>query len=60
MLYQQSFGIIELIRGKQGARAWKMNLKRTFLQSHWVLPYPQNQSFMRKCKESNEVAWWPV
>jgi hypothetical protein len=59
MLYQQSFGIIELIRGKHQARTWKKSLKRTFLQSHWLLPYPQNQSFMRKSKESGEVVWWP-
>lgn len=59
MLYQQSFGIIERIRGKHQAREWKKSLKRTFLQSHWLLPYPQNQSFMRKCKESSEVIWWP-
>lgn len=59
MLYQQSFGIIERIRGKQQARAWKKSLKRTFLQSHWMLPYPQSQGFMRKCREPGEVVWWP-
>ncbi|KAF1977494.1 hypothetical protein BU23DRAFT_659940 [Bimuria novae-zelandiae CBS 107.79] len=59
MLYQQSFGIIELIRGKHQARAWKKSLKRTFLQSHWLLPYPQSQGFMRKCKGFSDVVWWP-
>ncbi|PVH90385.1 hypothetical protein DM02DRAFT_547899, partial [Periconia macrospinosa] len=60
MLYQQSCSIVELIRGKHQARAWRKKLKITFLQSHWLLPYPQNQSFMRKCKESGEVVWWPT
>ncbi|KAL5366723.1 hypothetical protein BJX96DRAFT_183344 [Aspergillus floccosus] len=26
--------------------------------SHWMLPYPQNNSFMRKSKESGQVMWW--
>ncbi|KAI1671853.1 hypothetical protein L13192_02712 [Pyrenophora tritici-repentis] len=60
MLYQHSFDMIERVRGKHQARAWKKSLKRTFLQSHWLLPYPQNQGFMRKCKESGEVVWWPT
>jgi hypothetical protein len=58
MLYHKSFEIITLIRGKDTARAWKKKLKTSFFQSHWLLPYPQNQSFMRKSKETKQVTWW--
>jgi hypothetical protein len=58
MLYQQSFEIITLIRGKDAARAWKKKLQTSFIRSHWLLPYPQNHSFMRKSKEAGQVMWW--
>lgn len=59
MLYQQSFDVISLVRGKSQAREWKKNLKLDFIKSHWLLPYPQKRSFMRKDKSSGKVAWWP-
>ncbi|KAF9882552.1 hypothetical protein FE257_007284, partial [Aspergillus nanangensis] len=37
---------------------WKQNLKILFIHSHRMLPYPQNNSFMRKSKESKQVLWW--
>lgn len=58
LLYQKSFEVITLIQGKDAARQWKQSLKDSFIQSHWVLPYPQNNSFMRKSKESGQVMWW--
>ncbi|EAU29404.1 predicted protein [Aspergillus terreus NIH2624] len=58
LLYQKSFEVITLIQGKDAARQWKQGLKDSFIQSHWMLPYPQNNSFMRKSKESGQVMWW--
>jgi len=58
MLYQRSFDTVALIRGKQQARAWKKSLKVSFYRSHWLLPYPQSRSFMRKSKDSGQVVWW--
>jgi hypothetical protein len=58
LLYQRSFKIITLIQGKDAACEWKQSLKASFIQSHWMLPYPQNNSFMRKSKESGQVMWW--
>jgi hypothetical protein len=50
LLYQKSFEVITLIQGKDAARQWKQGLKDSFIQGHWMLPYPQNNSFMRKFK----------
>ncbi|KID83860.1 AT hook, DNA-binding motif protein [Metarhizium guizhouense ARSEF 977] len=58
MLYRQSFYAISTIRGKQKARNWRQELKRSFFRSHWMLPYPQKQAFMRKDKETKEFVWW--
>lgn len=58
MLYQKSFDTITLTRGKHRGREWKKGLKESFFKSHWMLPYPQNQAFMRKSKETKEVVWW--
>jgi hypothetical protein len=58
MLYQKSFEIITLVQGKDAARGWKKSLRISFLQSHWLLPYPQNHGFMRKSKETGQVMWW--
>jgi hypothetical protein len=49
--------VITLIQGKDAARQWKQGLKVSFIQGHWMLPYPQNNSFMRKFKESGQVMW---
>ena len=57
MLYQQSVDIIRRIRGKEQSRKWKVGLKNSFIRSHWILPYPDSRSFMRKSK--GEVVWWP-
>lgn len=57
-LYQKSFDTITLTRGKHRGREWKKGLKESFFKSHWMLPYPQNQAFMRKSKETKEVVWW--
>jgi hypothetical protein len=33
--------------------------QRTENRSHWILPYPQNQGFMRKDKDTKDFVWWP-
>lgn len=58
MLYQKSFNTIILTRGKHRGREWKKGLKESLFKSHWMLPYPQNQAFIRKSKETKEVVWW--
>jgi hypothetical protein len=58
LLYQRSFEAITLARGKDHARAWKKGLKLVFVRSHWLLPYPQKNSFMRKSKDTGAVVWW--
>jgi hypothetical protein len=59
MLFQQSFHAVKTARGKDGARKWRQELKKSFLRSHWMLPYPQSQGFMRKDKQTKEFVWWP-
>ncbi|EXK26412.1 hypothetical protein FOMG_17025 [Fusarium oxysporum f. sp. melonis 26406] len=59
MLFQQSFQAVKTTRGIDGARKWRQELKRSFFKSHWMLPYPQSQGFMRKDKETKEVVWCP-
>ncbi|KAH7231312.1 uncharacterized protein BKA55DRAFT_714420, partial [Fusarium redolens] len=59
MLFQQSFHAIKTARGKAGARKWRQDLKRSFLGSHWTLPYPHSRGFMRKDKEEKQFIWWP-
>ncbi|KAG6998834.1 hypothetical protein FocnCong_v013541 [Fusarium oxysporum f. sp. conglutinans] len=59
MLFQQSFHAIKTARGKAGARKWRQDLKRSFLGSHWILPYPHSRGFMRKDKEEKQFIWWP-
>ncbi|BCS19569.1 uncharacterized protein APUU_20001A [Aspergillus puulaauensis] len=58
MIYQQSFEAIHQILGKDQARAWKQTLKTSFLQSHWLLPYPHGHGFMRKSKDTGQEVWW--
>ena len=58
MIYQQSFEAIHQILGKDQARAWKQTLKTSFLQSHWLLPYPHGHGFMRKSKDTGQELWW--
>jgi hypothetical protein len=59
MLFQQSFHAIKTARGKAGARKWRQELKRSFLGSHWILPYPHNRGFIQKDKEEKQFIWWP-
>lgn len=58
MVYQRSFEAINQILGKDRAREWKKELKTSFLQSHWLLPYPHNNGFMRKSKDTGQEVWW--
>lgn len=60
MLYQQSFEVIATVRGKAAARAWRRSLKQSFLQSHWMLPYPDSRRFMRRHDGSRAFVWWPT
>ncbi|EGU73900.1 hypothetical protein FOXB_15591, partial [Fusarium oxysporum f. sp. conglutinans Fo5176] len=59
MLFQQGFQAVKTARGVDGARKWRQELKKSFFKSHWMLPYPQSQGFMRKDKETKEFVWWP-
>ncbi|KAG4256530.1 hypothetical protein BFJ72_g14788 [Fusarium proliferatum] len=59
MLFKQSFHAIKTARGKAGARKWRQDLKRSFLGSHWILPYPHSRGFMRRDKEEKQFIWWP-
>lgn len=58
MLYRHSFYVVSTVRGKQKARNWREELKKSFFRSHWMLPYPQKQTFMRKDKETKQFVWW--
>ncbi|KAB8239978.1 hypothetical protein BDV35DRAFT_386193 [Aspergillus flavus] len=58
MVYRQGYEIIQQIRGQAQARAWKQAVRTAFIQSHWLLPYPHDRGFMRKCKESGQEVWW--
>ncbi|KAG5790338.1 hypothetical protein H9Q69_010605 [Fusarium xylarioides] len=60
MLFQQSFHAIKTTRGKASARKWRQELKRSFLGSHWLLPYPHSRGFIRKDKEEKQFVWWPI
>ncbi|RBR24094.1 uncharacterized protein FIESC28_03093 [Fusarium coffeatum] len=60
MLFQQSFHAIKTTRGKASARKWRQELKRSFLGSHWILPYPHSRGFIRKDKEEKQFVWWPI
>jgi hypothetical protein len=59
MLFRRSFEAITIVRGKASARTWRQDLKTSFLRSHWMLPYPQRQAFMRKDKQTKRFVWWP-
>lgn len=59
MLFQQSFHAVRAARGKDGARNWRQELKKSFLKSHWMLPYPLSQGFIRRDKGTKEFVWWP-
>ena len=59
MLAKQSFGLIVRVRGKAHARVWRAQLRTTFMQGHWLLPYPYDRGFMRKGKDGS-VLWWSV
>ncbi|KAE8383948.1 hypothetical protein BDV23DRAFT_189730 [Aspergillus alliaceus] len=58
MLYRQSYKIIQQVRSQAQARKWKRALRTSFIQSHWLLPYPYSRGFMRKSKESGQEVWW--
>ncbi|KAJ6045531.1 hypothetical protein N7499_003469 [Penicillium canescens] len=58
MVYQQSFEAVHQILGKDRAREWKKALKTSFLQSHWLLPYPHSNGFMRRSKDTGQEVWW--
>lgn len=45
VLYRQCFGVIAQTHGVQQARAWRLRLKETWIRTHWVLPYPSDETF---------------
>jgi len=58
LLYRRSFETITLMRGKHHAREWKRKLKSSFVKSHWLLPYPQGDRFMKRQDGQQQVCWW--
>jgi hypothetical protein len=58
LLYQRSFETITLMTGKNHAREWKQKLKSSFVKSHWLLPYPQGDRFMKHQRGQQQVCWW--
>jgi hypothetical protein len=56
LLYWRSFELIQLEAGHLQARAWKRKLMHSFIRSHWLLPYPQGDRFMKSQK--SRPYWW--
>jgi len=56
LLYQRSFEAIQQMQGKGHARGWKQKLKSSFIKSHWLLPYPQGDRFMKR--QGEQLCWW--
>ncbi|BAE54527.1 unnamed protein product [Aspergillus oryzae RIB40] len=42
---RQCFDTIAQVYGLRQAREWRTTLQRTFIRTHWVLPYPSDRSF---------------
>ncbi|KAJ9494699.1 hypothetical protein H2202_009775 [Exophiala xenobiotica] len=59
MLFRQSYHAVNTAQGKAGARTFRQGLKKSFVRSHWMIPYPQNTGFMRKDKDTKDFVWWP-
>ncbi|OJD19313.1 hypothetical protein ACJ73_08650 [Blastomyces percursus] len=57
VVYRQSFGIIAQVYGLQQAREWRINVKQTFIRSHWVLPYADPTSFWSRGKGGRLQTW---
>jgi hypothetical protein len=57
LLFQRSFEIISLVHGKEAAQDWRAQLRGLFIKSHWLLPYPQGDRFMKSTGKSS-VYWW--
>jgi hypothetical protein len=57
LLFQRSFEILSLLQGKEAARGWRQKLRSSFIKSHWLLPYPQSDRFMKSAPGS-QVFWW--
>lgn len=51
LLYQLSFEAIQAMQGKKAARQWKQQLRKSFVQSHWIIPYPQGDRFIKRDKQ---------
>jgi hypothetical protein len=59
MLFRQSYYAVDTARGKASARTFRQELKKSFVRSHFIVPYPQNTGFMRKDKDTKDFVWWP-
>jgi hypothetical protein len=57
LLFQRSYEIISLVRGRAIAQAWRQKLRGSFIKTHWLLPYPQADRFM-KSAQGGQVWWW--
>lgn len=49
---------MQLIREKGAAREWQRKLQKCFVQSHWLILYPQGDRFMKRSDGAHGVCWW--
>jgi hypothetical protein len=57
MLFRQSYYVVDTARGKASARTFRQELKKSFVQNHFIVPYPQNIGVMRKDKDTKDFVW---
>lgn len=58
LLFRRCSEIIRLVHGKDSARAWQQDLRQAFIQSHWIVPYPQGNRFMKWNNHRHKFTWW--
>ena len=57
LLFQRSYEVISLVRGREAAQEWRQKLRELFIKSHWLLPYPQGDRFI-KAGPGSRASWW--
>ena len=60
ILYRQCFGMIAQIHGMRQARAWRRLVKDTWIRTHWILPYPNNETFWSRTRDGRLQTWSSV
>lgn len=56
MLYQRCYDLLVQLRSKEAARSWKSRFRALFIRSHWILPYPQADRFIKR--QNHQPLWW--